>query len=63
MRFVVCVLLSVLCCGCEKKPSVEELEAQRGVETVSRATPTPKPGAWMWQDRKNPLEQGSRPAK
>lgn len=58
MKFVLLALLMLSCAACEKKPTEEELKEQREKAAAqARITPAPKPGDWMWKDRKNPLEK------
>jgi hypothetical protein len=56
MRFLAAALILVICIGCEKKPTPEEIQEKREAERVARPSPSPK-----FQDKlknyKSPLER------
>jgi hypothetical protein len=59
-RLLVC-LLGLAAVSCDPFPNYSEdppLSKRTPVPTVARATPTPppKPGAWMYEKRPNPLD-------
>ncbi|MEA3210562.1 MAG: hypothetical protein QOE70_3619 [Chthoniobacter sp.] len=59
MRILSAALMLVLFVACEKKPTEEEVEAKKeeARTAAARATPTPKPGDWMWKQYNNPLDK------
>lgn len=63
MKLLLAALLVLVFAGCEKKPTEEEVAAQEEARKAAMATPkpTPKPGNWMWENHKNPLEQRPKP--
>ena len=56
MRFALFPVVLMLCVGCEKKPTPEEVEQKQQEVIRAKGTPTPKPGAWM-KDYKGPLDK------
>lgn len=66
MKRLVPLLLVIAFAACEKKPSVEEVEALEEakkaaeVKATPKASPTPK-GNWMYKGYQNPLEKKPAP--
>lgn len=58
MKFFLFPICLMLCMGCEKKPTPEEIEQKRE-EIRARATPTPRPplAKERMKEYKNPLEK------
>ena len=56
-------LFALAFAACERKPTEEEVAAkvQEEKRAAAVASPTPKPGAWMWpKKRDNPLDQKAK---
>ena len=62
-RLCLSALLVLAFAACERKPTEEEIATVRKAEEASRpapASPSPKPGDWMWKDRKKPFDDKPR---
>lgn len=71
MKRIAAALLIAAFAACEKKPTVEEVEAREQAKKAeevkaadvkaAKASPTPK--NWMWKEYQNPLEKKPTPRR